>query len=156
MEINAFHLEQYKMLREEIMFNMNQLYSTETYTAVAVAAVYAWLLVNKHRISVRAVWFIPSFLIFVSSIHCLFLSLRLSMMGGYLRRIEEVAFKQDTTLPGWERYLNTQRWVNTSDFGLASIAWVLAFGGSMLISRWASKAIAPGFSHKGQPQTRDN
>ena len=41
MDIHPFYLEQYKMLRDEIMFTMGQIYSTETYGAIAVAGVYA-------------------------------------------------------------------------------------------------------------------
>lgn len=138
METHAFYLDQYKALREEIMFSMGQLYSTETYGAIAVAGVYAWLLVNHSRISLRAVWFIPPVLIFVCSIHCLVLSLRLSMIGGYLKGIEEV-LGADTKIVGWEHYKLTHGWVETSDFILASLAWVSGLAGSIIISWWGAR-----------------
>jgi hypothetical protein len=134
MDIEPFYLEQYKMLRDEITFTMGQIYSTETYGAIAVAGVYAWLLLNAARISIRAVWFIPPLLIFVCAIHCLVLALRLSMIGGYLRSIEEVVLGMNGPIGGWEHYKLSHRWVETSDFVLASVAWTLATTAAIGIS----------------------
>ncbi len=143
MDIQPFYFEQYKMLREEIMFSMGQIYSTETYGGIAVAGVYAWLLVNASRISVRAVWFIPPFLIVVCAVHCLILSLRLSMIGGYLKDIEEVAFGLNAKVPGWEHYKLSHGWVETSDFILASVTWVFASLAAIAVSWWGATRQPP-------------
>lgn len=142
MDINPFYFEQYKMLREEIMFTMGQLYSTETYGALAVAVVYAWLLLNTSRISVRAVWFIPPCLIFVCAIHSLMLALRLSVIGEYLRGIEDVVFGLDAKLPGWEHYKRSHHWVDKTDFVLAGLAWAIGLGTSIAIS-WRGSIKRP-------------
>jgi hypothetical protein len=138
MDIHSFYFDQYKVLREEIMFTMGQLYSTEIYGAIAVIAVYAWLSVNSARISVRTVWYIPPLLIFVCAIHCGILSLRLSMIGGYLKEIEEV-LGTDTKLIGWEHYKLAHAWVEISDRALATFAWLSAFVGSVIMSWRATR-----------------
>jgi hypothetical protein len=138
MDVNSFYFYQYKALREEIMFSMGQLYSAEMYGAIAVLAVYAWLLINSSRISIRAVWFIPPFLIIVCAIHCLVLSLRISMMGSYLKEIEDV-MGTDSRIVGWEHYKLSHGWLDASDHVLAIAACVIAFVASIAISRWGAR-----------------
>ena len=132
------------------MFTLGQLYSTEMYGTIAIAGVYAWLLVNSSRISIRAVWFIPPFLIIVCAIHCLVLYLRLSMIGGYLRQIEEV-FAADSKIIGWEHYKLSHGWVDTSDFVLATLAWVSALVASVAISWWGARMRLSGVVRNGPP-----
>ena len=135
MDILPFYLEQYKMLREEIMFTIGQLYSTETYSVIVVIAVYLWLLANPSRIAIRAIWFIPPCLIVIAAVHCIFLQLRLAMMGEYLRGIEEIVLGPDTKIQGWEHYkLSHGQWVEGTDVVLASLAWVFALIVSIAIA----------------------
>lgn len=124
------------------MFTIGQLYSTEMYGAIAVAAVYAWLLVNSTRISLRAVWFIPPFLIILCAIHCLMLTLRLSMIGGYLKTIEDV-LATDSKIVGWEHYKLSHGWVDTSDCILATVGWVSGLIASVAISWWGATRRLP-------------
>jgi hypothetical protein len=138
MDGNSFYLYQYKALREEIMFSMGQLYSTEMYGALAVLVVYAWLFLNSSRISIRALWFIPPFLIIVCAVHCLVLSLRISMMGSYLKEIEEV-MGTDSRIVGWEHYKLSHGWLDASDHVLATVACVIAFVASIAISQWGAR-----------------
>ena len=147
MDIHLFYLEQYKMLREEIMFSMGQIYSTEAYGAIAVLGMYAWLLVNTSRISTRPIWFVPPCLIFACSIHCLMLALRLSMIGEYLKGVEEAILGLETKVPGWEGYKFSHQGVEKIDFILASVAWVVALCGSIGVSWWGSRAYAPGLDN---------
>src|SRR5580700_5299760 len=133
MDANAFYLEQYKMLREEIIFSMGQLYSTETYAAIAVVVAYVLLLLNTHRLGTRSIWFIPPLLILVSGVHCLILALRISSIGNYLMRIEEIALPQGGILPGWEHYKLDHYAIDRIDFVLAILAWTLSFVVSLAI-----------------------
>ena len=67
MDTQLTHLEQYKMLREEISAqNIRETYRTELVAAVAAATAYAWLLLHKQDVP-RIAWFIPPFLIFVAT-----------------------------------------------------------------------------------------
>jgi hypothetical protein len=144
MNIHPFYLEQYKMLRDEIMFTIGQIYSTEIYTVIAAAGIYAWLFVNASRISVRAVWFVPTCLIFVSAIHCLILALRLSLLGDYLRGIEETVFEQNNNVLGWERYkLLHGQWIEKTDYILSSLGWLIGFGASIALSWRQQKVRGP-------------
>ena len=150
MDVHSFYFDQYKALREEIMFTIGQLYSTEMYGAIAVAAVYAWLLVNSSRISLRAVWFIPPFLIILCAIHCLMLTLRLSMIGGYLKTIEDV-LATDSKIVGWEHYKLSYGWVDTSDWVLATVGWASGLVASVAISWWGATMRLPDGVRNGPP-----
>jgi hypothetical protein len=141
MNIHPFYLEQYKMLRDEIMFTIGQIYSTETYTVIVVVAIYAWLFVNASRVSVRAVWFVPTCLILLSAIHCLILALRLSLLGEYLRSIEETVFGQNNNVPGWERYkLSHGQLIENTDHILSLLGWMVGFVASIALSWRGQKA----------------
>lgn len=150
MDAHSFYLDQYKALREEIMFTMGQVYSTEMYAAIAVIGVYAWLTVNGSRISIRAIWFFPPILIIACAIHCLVLCLRLSTIGAYLREIEKV-LAADSKIVGWENYKLSHSWVDTSDYVLATVAWVSALSGSIALSWRAARMRPPDAVQSGSP-----
>ncbi len=99
--------DQYKMLREEIVQHMREINQTELSGAIAVGAVYTWLLVHKQNITSPAVWFIGPCVVLLCSIRCWVLTAQMWRIAKYLRRIEEVAF-QNPTIPGWERYIVEQ------------------------------------------------
>ena len=129
-------LDQYKMLREELMQHFREVYRTEISGAIAVGAVYTWLLLHKQGITPRAIWFIPPLVIFVCAIRCLALAISIKVIAGYLRRIEEAAFGQDDILPGWERYISERgrRRLLLSFYVFAAVAWGLMFAGSIIAS----------------------
>jgi hypothetical protein len=133
MDKYTFYLEQYRLLREEIIFTLGQLYNTEMYAAIAASAIYLWLSIYDGRLSVRAVWLIPPVLIFASAIHCLLLVLRVSMIGEYLKDIENV-FVGNGDIHGWEHFKVSHPSVDTADFVLASCAWLSVFVASVAIS----------------------
>jgi len=133
MDLALSHSDQYKMLREEIMMNIRETYRTEFSAALAVGVVYTWLLLHKGDVSApRIAWFVPPFVLLVSGIRCLTLTIQIRIISSYLRRIEENAFGGDKDLPGWERYMlcGQQRWfVNTANIFAVGV-WLLAILGS--------------------------
>ena len=105
METQLSHLEQYRMLREEIMHHMREAARTEFWGVTAAGAIYAWLIVHKD-ITPPAAWFISPCLILFCGLRVLSITLRMRSVAEYLRRIEKVTFGQHSALPGWERYLD--------------------------------------------------
>ncbi|MEY2482946.1 MAG: hypothetical protein QOK24_1474 [Verrucomicrobiota bacterium] len=150
MDVHSFYFDQYKALREEIMFTMGQLYSTEMYGAIAITGIYLWLFVNSSHISIRSIWLIPPFLIVACAIHCLVLSLRLSMIGGYLKELEEVLVEGNKIM-GWEHYKLSRGWVDMTDYVLATVAWVFALGVSVAISWRGARTRPPGAVRNASP-----
>jgi len=130
------HLEQYKMLREEIMQNIRELYRTEMAAAIGVGVLYAWLLLHRQNIPSRAIWYIGPLIVLICGSRCIFLGVHTRFIAGYLRRIEEVAFGGDTNLPGWERYV-TQRgyksYLRTSTRA-TFVVWAFGFCASIVAS----------------------
>lgn len=134
MDSKLSHIDQYKMLREEIMEYTREIYRTEVYVAFAVGSIYTWLMLHTDGIKTPIVWFIAPCLIFLSAIRCLIFVVRIKSIGRYLRRIEEVAFGKEARLPGWEQYKGGFNRLDIFDNIIATLAWVLAFAGSIIIS----------------------
>jgi hypothetical protein len=107
MDTQLSHLDQYKMLREEIMHHMQEAARTEFWGVSAAGAIYAWLILHKD-VSPHAAWFISPCVILFCGLRVLSITLRMRSVAEYLRRIEKVAFDQESALPGWERYLDRQ------------------------------------------------
>jgi hypothetical protein len=135
--IPLFHSDQYKMLREEIMMCIRETYRTELSAALAVGVAYTWLLLHKSDAAApRIAWFVPSFVLFVSAIRCLTLTVQIRIIASYLRRIEENTFGSDQHLPGWERYMlsGQKRWfINIANIFAVGV-WILAILGSAAAS----------------------
>jgi len=136
MKTELTHLEQYKMLREEIMHHIKEISRLESWGAVAVASVYTWLLLNDKSISRRYLWFIPSCIILICATRCYISTARIYMIAKYLARIEEAEFGKDSHLPGWERYLRRpdSRALSTASFIAAALIWTIIFATSMTVS----------------------
>lgn len=131
------HLDHYKILKDEIMQYIREIYRTELSGAIAAGAIYTWLLTHKTNITSRAVWFIAPCLIFIGALRSLELTLRITYLGAYLKRIEEVIFGRNAELPGWEHYKLTHHNHRTFDilFNIsAGIAWAVVFIGSIILS----------------------
>jgi hypothetical protein len=105
MDTQLSHLDQYKMLREEIMQHMREANRTEFWGVTAAGVVYAWLIVHKGALPLAA-WFISPCVILFCGLRVLSITLRMRSVAEYLRRIEKIAFGHESELPGWERYLD--------------------------------------------------
>ena len=128
------HLEQYKTLREEILRVLDDMHRTEFWTAAAIGAIYAWLF-SSNMPKGSGLWWIGPLLIFLAGLRYLLLFDRVRTIAVYLRQIEQETFKDNPTLPGWERYSwdkgEGQRIILTT-----SIAWVAIFLVSLAVTFW--------------------
>lgn len=134
MDEQSFHLEEYKMLREEIMQDIREIYRTETLAAIAVVSVYTWLLTHRQEVAVHIAWFIPPCVIVVCMLRCLDLTLRINAIGQYLKQMEEVVFKDKAPVFGWEHYKGARRWIDRSSSIIATGVWVLVLIVSIITS----------------------
>jgi hypothetical protein len=129
------HLDQYKMLRDEIMQHMREANRTEFWGATAAGAVYAWLIVHRD-VSSSAAWFIGPCVILFCGLRVLSITLRMRSIAEYLRHIEKITFGQDAELPGWERYLdkNVGHFTIFSPAVVGIVFWTLMFLASIVLS----------------------
>src|SRR5436305_14052094 len=58
------HLEQYKMLRDEIMQHMRSLDTIQNAGAVSAAAIFGWIILHRTGVVSGTAWFAPAILIF--------------------------------------------------------------------------------------------
>jgi hypothetical protein len=130
------HSDQHQMLREEVLVCIRETFRTEFSAALAVGVIYTWLLLHKASIPLRITWFIPPFILLVSGIRCLTLTVQLRLIAGYLRRIEKVAFRDDGELPGWESYMSARRyrWFRGGATLVAASVWLIVIIGATVAS----------------------
>jgi hypothetical protein len=130
------HLEQYKMLREEIMQNIRVMDNVQYVAAIGAGAIFTWLVLNKGLVSWKFLWFVPPALVVFCSLKYLDLTNRIWQIAAYLARIEEVAFSQDARLPGWERYkkIHKLRAYDKVLFAATALGWLILIIGSFALS----------------------
>src|SRR5215208_7232480 len=136
------HLEQYKMLREEIMHNVRTVDTIQYAAAVGAAAAYAWLVSNKVQISsnFNFIWFIPPLFLCFCAFKSVDLTKRIWQIAAYLVLIEQASFRSDPELPGWEQYkrkskLRLYDWIMS---GVTALFWVGVIVTAFLLSRNAN------------------
>ncbi|PTY07522.1 hypothetical protein DB347_09515 [Opitutaceae bacterium EW11] len=141
MDAHITHIEQYKMLREELMHHMREISRLELYGAIAVGATYTWLLLHKSDITARAVWFIPPCIVILCSLRCLAHTLHIKSIARYLKLLEELAFKDEQVVPGWERYasIRAHKWITASEVLTSVVMWIITFGVTIIASYFFSK-----------------
>jgi len=131
-------LEQYKMLREEILLYIKQMFLTESWAAIAVGAVYTWLLVHKDTSPQvpSLVWAIPPFVLILGAVRCVHLVMEMHRIGRYLRNIEQAAFGDDLKTPGWERFKQSENrhWFDKIQEIIAGLMWVAGIIAAVLFS----------------------
>jgi len=130
------HLEQYKMLREEIMQNIRVMDFIQYVAGIGAGVIYTWQLQNKIYVSPRFLWFIAPALIVFCALKYLDLNNRIWQIAAYLARIEEIAFANDSKRPGWERYKKDHK-LSLYDkllFAATAAAWLILLIGSVFLS----------------------
>lgn len=134
------HLEQYKMLREEIMQCIREISQFQFAAALAIGTIYPWLIAHKQDVSSRLVWYIAPAIAIYCGLKCLDLVIRIKIISGYLRRLEHAAFT-DPALPGWERYLEDRalKFYDIAAVCAATLAWLLMIGLSIAASWYFSQ-----------------
>ena len=138
------HLEQYKMLREEIMQNIRVMDTVQYVALIGAGAIYTWLVLNKSYVSSKFVWFVAPALLVFCALKYLDLNNRIWQIASYLARIEEIAFAQDSRLTGWERY-KTSRKLRMYDkilFAATTGAWLVLIIGSFCLSTFLSMSVS--------------
>ncbi len=136
-EAATTHLEQYKLLRQEIIVCLQVITHTEVATTIAVGAVYAWLLTNDKLAPIF--WFIPPLIVLLGGVRNLFTIIQMHMIAKYLSIIEQTLFEQNSATPGWETYLrkNKNIWYLVLSTGAGFLFWVILFGVTVAFS-WYS------------------
>jgi hypothetical protein len=141
------NLEQYKMLREEIIQHIREMYRTDFWGAAAIAALYSFLFNKVH--SGNLMWFIPPFFLLIAGVRVLVIFKRMELIAKYLELIEEVTFN-DPKVIGWQRYLNKEGH-QKPPVRIAICIWVVvlvaAVGGSYYFYRYGAGSDAA----KGEP-----
>lgn len=126
------------------MWLMREIYRTEWIAAVAVAALYAWMVVNRTAVPFL-LWFLPPFVISLAAFRCLTCAVAIRMIASYLRRIEESTFVGNDNLPGWERYVSLRPQAPLRNFAnvFAGVMWIVVMAVAAAIS-WVLSQWAPG------------
>jgi hypothetical protein len=109
MDRKLSHLDQYRMLREEIMQHMRELDRMELWGVTGFGAVYAWLITHKndlHEYPATWCWWIAPCMVIFCAVRALTKTRRMESIAEYLRHLETNAFgREPADLPGWERHL---------------------------------------------------
>jgi hypothetical protein len=136
MESQISPLDQYKLLREEVMQCMREMYTTQVGAIVAAASVYTWLFIHKQQHPLpNFVWVVAPFIILAGALHSFELRLRIRSIGNYLKHLEEVA--ASTGFPGWEHYKHKHSAIDARTNILATAIWGFEFAGAILVC-WLS------------------
>ncbi len=128
------------------MWLMREIYRTEWIAAVAVGAIYTWLVLHRDNVP-TLLWFLPPFVILLAALRCFTLATGIRTIAGYLRRIEEATFIGSDKLPGWERYLSLrpQRAFTVAANVFTGIMWIVVMGASValswILSQWGPTAL---------------
>lgn len=103
---NSWHLEQYKMLRTEIMSHVEESRKLEIYAIGATAGIYSWF-ITRASLPSRA-WLIVILIPLLGGLRSYTLYKRIGLLSEYLREIENYVFTGNKKLPGWENYFQSK------------------------------------------------
>lgn len=158
MDSQLSHLDQYKMLRDEVMQDMREMSHAELAASVGVGAVYAWLLVHKDAVtSFPFIWFIGPCVVIACAVRTIMFMIHIRYIVKYMKRIEKVAFGQDTNLPGWERYLSKNaRRLFIGHIVVSTILWTFFLLASIASSCFLSRHMPVTASPALNPPTSPN
>jgi len=135
---NAFHLEEYKQLRTEILSLLTRLDTVLQYAVIGSALVYSWIVVQgfgvlkplsnpclklPSQIIEIGAW-IPPALVLILGLFALTTWRRISEMGAYLARLEgRLGSVMEATRLGWEH-----RKGGSGAFPLTAVVWIALIG----------------------------
>lgn len=103
-----FHLEEFKLLRTEVLETIKEIPSIERLSLLMTGAIWAWIFTNTEHIDKSmSVYF--AFIPFVISTLFLLrvsaLKAKIKTLGGYLKKLESEYGKENL---GWEAYLESR------------------------------------------------
>ena len=133
------HLDQVKILYEQILQYMREICRFEIAAIVGSGAIYAWLVLHRSIVP-RAAWFIAPIIIVLCGLKCMEISIRIRIIAEYLRRIEVDAFGKDEKqdLLGYERYNYNRRSYDHTVLSVWGGLWAFLFLSSLLASWYFS------------------
>ena len=103
----AFHLEEYKFLKDEILSLVKETRYLETLALGGTGGVYAWLAVNSTKQIATIGWWIPVLFPVFAILRQVALLSRIMHIAEYIRAIEKEICENQ--LPGWETFLQEKR-----------------------------------------------
>lgn len=110
-EASDFHLEEYKALRKEIEWLLQDYRALERNIAVVCGGLLTWLFAQKHSCQEWSpqdlAWIIPFLFAGLGSVRAWGIFKAFDVYHEYIVKIEE-AFSAGMNLGGWEHFLNTQ------------------------------------------------
>ncbi len=122
--MNEFHMEQYKMLRDEIMYHLNETRKMELLAIGGVAGLYAWLGKNQGDIN-SSLWYIPTLIPFFGGFRSIMSLRRIKTIANYLQKIESRLFNKEEELVGWENYFKDKNNTKLRFSSVAYIFWIM-------------------------------
>jgi hypothetical protein len=128
------HADQYKMLREEIMFRQQEINRVQAWAVITVGAVYAWLLTHPQNPVLSYAYYLVPFLLMLCALHTGESTLRIMHIARYLTRIEEAAFGPSQKLPGWERYKRSRNGIAVISSAAMAFAWAAMITASIIVA----------------------
>ena len=108
-ECKLSHLDEYKMLRDEIARYQQEIHRTWLWAIITAGAIYTWLVIHRALIndlpksSSFLLFFLPTFFLFVCGLRYYSFTIRINTITNYLLKVEEDAFRQENNpeLPGF-------------------------------------------------------
>jgi hypothetical protein len=132
------HSDEYKLLREEVMQIIREIYRTEFWTGIAIGGLYSWLIEHKAEVKSPEVWFLGPVIVLIYGVRCLGLLGHMNRIGSYLKEIEKHSFGDDKSLPGWHWFFDkiggNRRNIITA-ISIWSLMLFLTIFGSWILSR---------------------
>lgn len=123
---NSFVLEEYKALREEILYLVKQSHLFEASILVGVGGIYSWLFSRPLNHMNPLIWWLPFGITVLGAIRELGVRIRLFQLTEYIRRIE-AEFLSDE-VGGWEHFLfSVRKKMKNTILGLSNILIWAAF-----------------------------
>lgn len=100
-----FHLQEYGVLREELLSLVGQINQIEKYVVAGTAIVYSWLAVNSmdgnSLPTTNIFWFIPMLFTILGSLKVYMLKKGIMKIAKYLYNLEEVFSSNNR---GWQHF----------------------------------------------------
>jgi len=87
-----FSLQPHKLLRDEIMFYIRDIYRTEVFGCSALVVMYAWLVTHRSEMASLspliswAFWFLPVLVVLFGSVRCGLFILRIDHIAGFINK----------------------------------------------------------------------
>lgn len=132
-DARAFHLEEYRQLRAEVIGLLSRIETLFRYSLVVFASVFAWLVVNSFSISEAMVvcvklpklvltfgWLIPPAFVGCAGLMAKVARQRVDHFSTYLARLESSLGSRGL---GWERFLSPEESILTKT--TACLWWLL-------------------------------